>query len=112
MDSLFLDGLDAESLELLIEYLAQVHRDRLVYLLPQMGSEDLDERDLERRDLSVQEDTSEIELNLETNVDVGAVDGRRPPKSKTAVGDLVETGTLGVCELLELHGFFETWLYS
>jgi hypothetical protein len=109
MDSLLLDGLDAESLELLIEHLTEVHRDGLVYLLPQMGSEDLDERDLERRNLSVQKDTGEIELDLETNVDVRTVDGRRPPKSKAAVGDLVETGTLGVRELLELHGLFKTY---
>lgn len=31
-------------------------------LLPQMSSEDLNEGDLEGRDLSVHEDTSEIEL--------------------------------------------------
>jgi hypothetical protein len=53
MDSLFLHSLNAKSFELLIEDLAQVHDDRFVDLLPQMGSEDLDERDLERRDLAV-----------------------------------------------------------
>lgn len=35
---------------------------RLVNFLPKMGSEDLDERDLEGGDLSVHEDSREIEL--------------------------------------------------
>ena len=44
-------------------------------LLPQMGSEDLNKRDLESRDLPMQEDTCQIELDLEADIDVGAVDG-------------------------------------
>ena len=75
MDSLLLDSLDTKSFELLVEDLTQIHDNRLVNLLPQMGSENLNERDLERGDLSVQEDTRKIQLDLETDIDVGAVDG-------------------------------------
>ena len=76
MDGLLLHSLDTQSLQLLVENLTQIHDDRLVNLLPQMGTENLDQRDLERRDLSVQEDTSQIELNLKTNINVGSVDCR------------------------------------
>ena len=78
------------------------------YLLPQVSSENLDEGDLERRDLSVHEDSGQVELDLETDVDVGAVDRRRPPKSETTIGDLIQTSTLGVGEFLVLHTFLET----
>jgi hypothetical protein len=53
MDRLLLDRLDAERFQFLVEYLAQIHDHGLVDLLPQMGSEDLDQGDLERGDLSV-----------------------------------------------------------
>jgi len=39
-------------------------------LLPQMGAEDLDQGDLECRDFAMKEDTGEIELYLETNIDL------------------------------------------
>ena len=74
MDGLLLDGFDTESLKLLIEHLTQIHDHRFVDLLPQMGTEDLNERDLERGNLAVQEDTGQIKLDLETDVDVGTVD--------------------------------------
>ena len=73
-----------------------------------MGTENLDERDLQCRDLTVKEDTRQIKLHLETNIDVGSVNSRGPPKRETSVGDLIETGTLGVRELLEFHALFET----
>ena len=38
--------------------------------------------------LAVHEDARQVELNLETHVHVGPVDGRRPPQSEAAVGDL------------------------
>jgi hypothetical protein len=38
-----------------------------------MGSEDLNQGDFQCGNLAVQEDTSEIELHLETNVDVCSV---------------------------------------
>lgn len=39
-----------------------------VDLLPEMGPEDLDERDLEGRDLAVHEDACEVQLHLKANV--------------------------------------------
>ena len=68
MNRLLLHRVDPEHVELLVEHLTQVHHDALVNLLPQMGSEDLDERDLQRRDLTVHEDPGQIELHLETHV--------------------------------------------
>ena len=62
-----------EGFEFLVEDLTEVHCHRLVDLLPQMGTEDLDERDLERWNLSVEEDTSQIKLDLETNVNIGTI---------------------------------------
>ena len=53
------------------------------------------------------ENTSEIELNLETDVDVGTVDRWRPPQRETTVGDLTQSGTLSVRELLVLHRLLE-----
>lgn len=47
-----------------------------MYFLPEMGSEYLDQRDLERRDLAVQEDTSQVKLDLEANIDVCPGDGQ------------------------------------
>lgn len=70
MDQLLLHRLDLKSLKLLIEDLTQVHDHGLVDLLPQMGSEQLDVRDLQGGQLSVHEDTRQIELDLETDVDL------------------------------------------
>jgi hypothetical protein len=38
-----------------------------------MGSENLNERDLEGRNFAVKEDAGEIELDLETDIDVCSV---------------------------------------
>jgi hypothetical protein len=73
-----------------------------------MGTEDLDKRDLQCRNFTVKEDTRQIKLHLETDVDVGSVDSWGPPERETSVGNLIETGTLGVRELLEFHALFET----
>lgn len=51
-------------------------RMKYLHLLPQMGTEDLNERDLQCGDFAVQEDTSQIKLDLETDVYVGSVDRR------------------------------------
>lgn len=75
MDGLFLHRFNLQSFQLLVKYLTQVHYDRFVNLLPHMGSEDLDERDFEGRYFTVHENTSQIELDLETNIDVRSVDG-------------------------------------
>jgi len=57
-----------------VGYLTEIHDDALVHLLPQMCSEDLDQRDLECRDLAMHEDASKVQLDLEADVDVGTVD--------------------------------------
>lgn len=89
-----------------------------------MSSEDLNQTDLQSRDFAVpisihqtniessiysdpHEDTSQIELHLETNVDVRSIDRGTPPKRETTIRDLVQTGTLGVCQLFVSHGFLE-----
>lgn len=71
--------------------------------LPQVRSEDLNQRDLQSGDLTVHENTSQIELDLETNVDIGSVDGGRPPHSESTIGNLRKTGTLGVSQSLVFH---------
>lgn len=108
MDRFLLDRFNLQGVQLLIEDLTQIHDDRLVNLLPQMGTEDLNERDLERRDFAVHEDPSQIQLHLETDVDVGSVDRRRPPQREATIGDLIQTGSLGVGQLLVLHRLFES----
>mmetsp|Transcript_35305 Transcript_35305/g.88749 ORF Transcript_35305/g.88749 Transcript_35305/m.88749 type:complete len:781 (-) Transcript_35305:276-2618(-) len=107
VDGFLLHRLDLQRVQLLVKHLAQVHNDGLVDLLPQMGAEDLDERDLQRGDLAVHEDAREVQLHLETHVHVGAVDGGGPPQRKAPVGDLVETRPLRVGELLVLHGLLK-----
>ena len=108
MNRLLLHHLNLQGIQLKIEDLAQVHDNTLVDLLPQVCAEDLNERDLEGRNLPVHEDAREVQLHLEAHVDVGSVDGRRPPQCEASVGNLIETTSLGVCELLEAHGLLET----
>lgn len=54
-----------------------------------MSTEYLDEGDLQSGDLAMQEDTSQVELDLETDVDVGTIDCGRPPQRETSVWYLV-----------------------
>ena len=82
--------------------------EKILTLLPQMRTEDLDERDLQGRDLAVHEDTRQVKLDLETDVDIGAIDCRTPPECETTIGDLVQTGALRVRELLVPHRLLET----
>lgn len=72
-----------------------------------MSAEDLDERDLECRNLAVHEDAGQIQLHLEAHVNIGPVDGWRPPEREASVGNLVETGALGHRQLLVLHLLLE-----
>ena len=53
------------------------------------------------------EDTSQIKLHLETNVDISSVDSGRPPQGESSIGYLVETRSLGMSKFLVLHGLFE-----
>ena len=63
-----------------------------------MRPEDLDQTDLQRRDLAVHENTRQIQLDLETDIDVRSVDRGTPPECEPTVGDLVQTGSLRVGE--------------
>ena len=68
-----------------------------------MGSEDLI-----LRDLAIHEYTSQVELYLETNIDIRWIDRWAPPQHETMVRNLVETRTLRVGELLVSHRLFKT----
>mmetsp|Transcript_35223 Transcript_35223/g.88355 ORF Transcript_35223/g.88355 Transcript_35223/m.88355 type:complete len:558 (+) Transcript_35223:1414-3087(+) len=107
VDGLLLHRLDLQRVQLLVKHLAQVHHQALVDLLPQMGAHDLDERDLERGDLAVHEDACQVELHLEADINIGAVDGGAPPQREAAVGDLVQTAALRVGQLLVLHALLK-----
>ena len=91
MDGFLLDAFDLKRVELHVEDLAQVHHDGLVDLLPQVSSEDLDQRDLQSRNLAMHEDPSQIELHLETDIHVGSVDGWGPPERESSIWDLIQT---------------------
>ena len=107
MDGLLLHCVDLQGVQLLVEDLAQVHHHTLMYLLPQMSPEDLDQGDLEGGDLAVHEDAGQVQLHLESHVHVSPVDGGRPPQSEPSVGDLVQTRALGMRQFLVLHGLLK-----
>mmetsp|Transcript_569 Transcript_569/g.1265 ORF Transcript_569/g.1265 Transcript_569/m.1265 type:complete len:352 (-) Transcript_569:2863-3918(-) len=90
MDGLLLHHLDLQSVQLEVKHLAEIHDDGLVDLLPEMGPEDLDQRDLQCRNLPVHEDARQVQLHLEAHVHVGSVDCGGPPEGEPTVGDLVE----------------------
>ena len=75
MNRLLLHRLDLKRVKLTIKYLAKIHDDRLVNLLPQMRTENLNERDLERWNFAVHEDARQIELHLETDVNLKILEG-------------------------------------
>lgn len=50
---------------------------------------------------------SQVQLYLETDIDIGSINCRRPPKGKSTVGNLVETRSLSICQFLIFHTFFE-----
>ena len=68
-----------------------------------MSTEDLNEGDFESWDFSMHKDSSQIQLNLETNVYVGSVDRWRPPKRKASIRDLIKTRSLRMSQLFILH---------
>ena len=57
-------------------YLTQVHDNTLVYFLPQVSSENLNEWDLQCWNLAVHEDSGEVKLNLESNVNLEEIKQR------------------------------------
>lgn len=60
MNSLFLDGVNFECIKFHIKDLAEVHDERFVDFLPQVSSEDLDQRNFQRWDLAMHKDTCEV----------------------------------------------------
>ena len=53
------------------------------------------------------EDTSEIQLHLETYINVRAVDGRTPPQREATIRDLIKTRALSIRQFLVSHRFLE-----
>ena len=51
-------------------YLTQVHDNTLMNFLPQVSSEDLNQWDFQCWNLAVHEDSCQVKLNLETNVNL------------------------------------------
>ena len=66
-----------------------------LFLLPLLRTGDLSY-------LAVHEDAGEIQLDLEADVHVGAINRRRPPQREAPVGDLIETAPLRIRQLLVL----------
>ena len=73
-----------------------------------MGTEDLDQTNLEGWNFAVHEDTRQVKLDLETDVDIGSIDRGTPPEGEATIGDLVETRTLSVGEFLVPHRLFKS----
>ena len=107
MNSFFLDCFNFKSIHFLIKDLTHIHNNGFVNLLPQVGAEDLNQRNFERRNFAVHEDSGEVELDLEADVDVGTVDRGRPPESEPPVRNLVQTGALRIGQLFVLHRLLE-----
>mmetsp|Transcript_27924 Transcript_27924/g.90699 ORF Transcript_27924/g.90699 Transcript_27924/m.90699 type:complete len:205 (-) Transcript_27924:4267-4881(-) len=78
-----------------------------MYLLPKMCTKNLNERDLESGDLSMHEDSSQIQLHLEADVYIRTVDCWGPPKSEAPVWNLIQTRALGISEFLIFHRFLK-----
>lgn len=78
-----------------------------MYFLPQVCSENLDERDLKGGYFAMHKDASQVELNLEPDIHICPVDCWRPPQGEATIWNLVETRSLGVSQLLVLHGLLE-----
>lgn len=47
-------------------------------------------------------------FSLTESTHIGSVDSGRPPQGESTVGDLVQTGPLGVGQFLVLHGLFKS----
>jgi hypothetical protein len=54
------------------------------------------------------ENTGKVELHLKSDVHVRSIDSRRPPQSKSSIGDLIQSRPLSVSQFLKFHGLFET----
>ncbi|KAH0925107.1 hypothetical protein HID58_017363 [Brassica napus] len=73
-----------------------------------MSTEYLNQRYLQRRNLSMHEHSRQVQLHLETQVNIRPVNRRRPPESESSIRNLVKTRPLCVRQLLVLHRLLET----
>lgn len=71
--------------------------------LPQMSSKDLNQRDFKGWNLPMHIDTSQVELDLKADINVGSVYCGGPPECESPIRDLVQAGALGVCEFFVFH---------
>lgn len=53
------------------------------------------------------ENTSQVKLNLETNINVCTIDRWAPPQGESTVWNLVQTRSLSIRELLVAHRLLE-----
>ena len=109
VDRLFLDRLNLQGLEFLIEHLTQIHDHTLMnYRYRSENSHYVLRTDSlfchkwarkiwiklilrVAQDLAMHEYTSQVELYLETNVDVCSIDRQAPPQCEMTIRNLVET---------------------
>ena len=57
----------------------QIHNNWLMYLLPEMCSEDLNIANLQGGDFTMHKNAGEIQLHLKPHVNIGSVDSWWPP---------------------------------
>mmetsp|Transcript_39127 Transcript_39127/g.70495 ORF Transcript_39127/g.70495 Transcript_39127/m.70495 type:complete len:457 (+) Transcript_39127:2263-3633(+) len=107
MDRLFLHTLNLQCIQLLIKHLHDIHGDGFMDLLPQVSSEDLNQGDLQSGDFAMHENSSQVKLDLEPNIDIGTIDSGGPPQGETTVRNLGQTGSLRIRQLFELHTLFK-----
>ena len=86
-----------ESIQFLVKYLAEVHHHALMDLLPEMSAKDLDQRYLQCWDLSVHEDACQVQLHLESYINIRPVNSWRPPECEASIRDLIQTCPLSIC---------------
>ena len=72
-----------------------------------MRTEYLDQRNLERWDLTMHENTRQIQLHLESNVHIRPVNRWGPPKREPSIRNLVQPRSLSVGQLLILHALLK-----
>ena len=108
MNGLLLYCFNFKGIQFLVKDLTEIHDNTFMNLLPEMSSKNLNQGYLQSRNLSMHEDSCQIQLYLKTNINIGSIDCRRPPKSKSSIWDLIQTRSLCICQLLVLHGFLET----
>ena len=56
----------------------------------------------------IHEDAPQIQLDLETHIHIGAIDGRWPPQSKTSIPNLIQTWTLSIQSSIKFLYFMDS----